>query len=51
LCKPVNSDIGDGFAETPMFQAGIQQFSPENGSSRHRATLLEKGKLATKGIS
>ncbi|XP_039810960.1 protein BREAST CANCER SUSCEPTIBILITY 2 homolog A-like isoform X9 [Panicum virgatum] len=46
--KRVNSDIGDGFAETPMFQAGIQQFSPENGSSRHRATLLEKGKLATK---
>ncbi|XP_039846384.1 protein BREAST CANCER SUSCEPTIBILITY 2 homolog A-like isoform X5 [Panicum virgatum] len=47
--KRVNSDIGDGVAETPMFQAGIQQFSPENGSSKHRATLLEQGKLATKG--
>ncbi|RCV24794.1 hypothetical protein SETIT_5G114900v2 [Setaria italica] len=47
--KRVNSDVGDGFAENPMFQAGIQQFSPENVSSRHRAILLEQGKFATKG--
>ncbi|OEL14131.1 Protein BREAST CANCER SUSCEPTIBILITY 2-like protein B [Dichanthelium oligosanthes] len=47
--KRVYSDIGDDFAENPMFQAGIQQFSAENESSRHRAILLEQGKFATKG--
>ncbi|CAL4978042.1 unnamed protein product [Urochloa decumbens] len=47
--KRVNSDIGDGFAENPMFQAGVQQFSPEKESLRHRATLLEQGKFARKG--
>lgn len=50
LCKPVNSDLGDGFAENPVFQAGIRQFSLENESSRHGAILLEQGKFATKGI-
>ncbi|KAF8663008.1 hypothetical protein HU200_055596 [Digitaria exilis] len=47
--KPANKDIGYGYAENPMFQAGIQQIPPENGSSRHRTTLLEQGKFATKG--
>ncbi|CAO2193802.1 unnamed protein product [Urochloa humidicola] len=47
--KRVNSDIGDGFAENPMLPSGIQQFSPEKESLRHRATLLEQGKFATKG--
>ncbi|KAJ1269748.1 hypothetical protein BS78_06G001000 [Paspalum vaginatum] len=47
--KQVNNDTGDGFAENPMFQAGIQQFSPENESSKPRArTLMEQGKSATK---
>nr|CAB3472097.1 unnamed protein product [Digitaria exilis] len=47
--KRANKDIGYGYAENPMFQAGIQQIPPENGSSRHRTTLLEQGKFATKG--
>ncbi|CAL4951790.1 unnamed protein product [Urochloa decumbens] len=47
--KRVNSDTGDGFAENPMFQAGVQRFSPEKESLRHRATLLEQGKFARKG--
>nr|CAB3476155.1 unnamed protein product [Digitaria exilis] len=47
--KTVNKDIGYGYAENPMFQAGIQQIPPENGSSRHRTTLLEQEKFATKG--
>ncbi|CAO2181017.1 unnamed protein product [Urochloa humidicola] len=47
--KRVNSDIGDDFSENSMFLAGIKQFSPEKESLRHRATLLEQGKVATKG--
>ncbi|AQK42453.1 protein BREAST CANCER SUSCEPTIBILITY 2 homolog A isoform X11 [Zea mays] len=48
--KQVISDIGAGFGENPMFHSGKQQFSPENDTSRPRAsTPMEQGKFATKG--
>lgn len=49
--KPVNSDMGACIGENPIFETGKQQFSPENNSSRPRAsTPMEQGKFATKGI-
>jgi hypothetical protein len=51
MCAAVISDIGAGFGENPMFHSGKQQFSPENDTSRPRAsTPMEQGKFATKGI-
>jgi len=38
VCTAVISDTGSGFGENPMFHSGKQQFSPENDSSRPRAS-------------